>query len=278
MLIGKDRGIRTPEFHKKKEREKWIRTAWYIILSVIIIGSPIYIFRHEYIQVEDILVSGNSITTNKEVEEIVSRHLSGKYLWVIPKSNALFYPNDSIEEDLLLAVPRLSLVKAELTDSRTLQVSIVEREPSALYCTDTSTVSSPKNCYFMDEDGYIYSEAPTFSGGVYVVYSSLPVLSEPLRKVFLDKNLFSLTMAFVKSLESFGFEPKVFIKKDEEYQVILENGGSIMWKVDADLDRVASSVESLVSDSVFKKEKNVFGRILYIDLRFGNKIFYKFQD
>ena len=105
--------------------------------------------------------------------------------------------------------PRLKFAQVSLLNTKSLSLNTAERTPSALYCRDIQDISAPINCYFLDSSGYIFSEAPAFSGGVYFVYSSDPNLEVPLRAQYLESKKFVQIDAFIKSLADIGLYPKV---------------------------------------------------------------------
>jgi len=178
---------------------------------------------------------------------------------------------------LMNTIPRLSNVDINSSNVQSIVVNVQERTPTALYCKDVSNTSTPVDCYFIDANGFIFSEAPAFSGGVYFVYSSEPLLDVPLRAQFMEVKKYKLLDVFIKSIGDAGLYPKVFVSKKSEYHLILSNGGDIMWKEGQNLDQIRSNLVAFVEDSNFQKDKNNLNNILYIDLRFGNKIFYKYK-
>lgn len=276
-IIGNKKALHTPEFHKKKQREKRIRVTLISIVILIIIVVPILILRNQHFLINAIKIKGNVVTKSEELQAIVANDLAGNYLWVIPRSNALLYPKQKIIRDLMQNEPRLKFIEVKLFSPKSLVVSVSERIPLALYCKDIANTSTPTSCYFIDASGFIFSEAPAFSGGVYFVYSSDPLIDTPLRVQYLDSKKFKELDVFINSLGDIGLYPKVFVLKNAEYHLILSNGAVIMWKETQNLDQVHSNLSSFVEGDSFQKDKNNINNILYIDLRFGNKIFYKYR-
>lgn len=278
MLIGKERGIRTPEFHKKMERRKWIRLSLLLAVLIVLIGTPIYLLRTSKFLISSVEIGGNSVTKDEDIQSIVSADLFGNYYYIFPKSSIFIYPRNAIKNDLLKSIPRLESVDVHLSGPRSLKVNVVEREPFALYCADVSTVDSPTDCYFLDRTGYIFSPAPEFSSGVYSVYSSAPGIEAPLASRYMQEGDFAPLDPFIKSLSEAGLYPKAFVLKGDEYSLVLSNHAVIKWNKGDDLSNIKSNLESFVNDPTFKERSGGLDRILYIDLRFGNKVFYKFKD
>jgi hypothetical protein len=277
-IVSSSKGIHSPEFHKKKTRERRIRLTIISIVALVAVAIPVYLLKTSRFQITNLVVVGNSVTQYEDIQKIVVDKINANYLWIFPKSNDAVYPKSAIKNTLFQNIPRLNSINISLSNPHTLVVSVTENSPSALYCTDTTNPVDPSGCYFLDKTGYIFSEAPSFSGGVYVVYTSQPLIDSPLKKSFLTPEKFAPLNNFLESLSKIGLSPKTFIDKGDEYNVVLSNNAVVMWKSSADLDTIQSDLESFLSDPNFLKERSGLQRILYIDLRFGSKVFYKFRD
>ncbi len=274
-LVGSEKGIRSPDFHKKKQREHKIKLGLYIVLALLILISPFVALQSKRLLVTNIHITGNDVTRSEDIERVVAKDLSGSYLHLVPHSSTLFYPRNKIMSDILSTLPRVRTAMVSLSDFHTMEVKITERGPAALYCKDVSHPTIPKNCYFIDTTGYIFSEAPAFSGEVYRVYTSEPVLDEPLKKVFLLPNEFKDMEEFLKSLANIPLYPEVLTVHDDEYSLLLSSGTKVWWKKDQKLDEIYSSLDSFILNPSIRKQG--IGNLLYIDLRVESKVFYKFQ-
>lgn len=277
-IIGSDKGIHSPEFHKKKVWERRLKRAAAFVIAVVVIGVPIYLARTEKFLIASVEVSGNDVTKSEDLQKIIADNLSGNYLWIFPKSNALLYPKDAIQKELLDQEPRLSSVVITKPTAKSMKVVVTERSAVAEYCRDISDPAAPDDCYFIDDTGYIFAPAPAFSGNVYFTYATAEPFGNPIGESVLDRSVFSASRDFVKSLGDMGIYPRVFLVKLDEYHVLLSNGAEILWNKSANLDDVRASLEAFFSDKSVKSDRSFLSRVLYIDLRFGNKIFYKFRE
>jgi hypothetical protein len=276
-IIGGGSGLHTPEFHKKKLWERRLKTSLQIIVLALIIGLPIYLARTSRFLISSVEIEGNSVTKSEDIQKIIGDDLSGNYAWIFPRSNTALYPKGKIVRDLMTAIPRLSDVHVERVGAKSLKVTVKERMPAAEYCTDVSDPSSPSDCYFIDDMGYIFSRAPAFSGNVYLTYKSDPFYDLPLGRQLMDADEFQKTRDFVRSLDTLGLYPRVFLIKMDEYHLLLANGAEIMWQKSEELPEVRNNLKAFFSQSSIKSETDFLKRVLYIDMRFGNKIFYKFR-
>lgn len=275
-LVGNSKAIRSPEFHKKKEREKVLKISLLSLLLLIILSTPFFILRLDRLQIEEVEIYGNFVTGEEEVKQIIMDELSGNTALFIPKSSSLLLRRGKLERLLLEKIPRLSQVEVSLFNSKTLEVDLVEREPFALYCEDVSDFEEPSGCFFLDETGYIFSEAPVFSGDVYMLYTIEPKLEMPLGSRLISSEEFEEIKTFVSDLPRLGLDPKALSLKDDEYALVLSSGTEMRWKLKQDILSLASDLEVFLNSPEIKKI--TFGDLLYIDLRIDNKVFYKFRN
>ena len=67
-------------------------------------------------------------------------------------------------------------------------------------------------------------------------------------------------------------------KKGDDVEIPLSSGGVIMFKSDADLDKLAENLQAALETEPFKTEfKTKYSSLFYIDLRVDNKVYYKFK-
>lgn len=274
-LVGNKKSIHSTEFHEKRERQRKIRLGAIILLVLIIIIGPILLLRIKSFLISTIQISGSEVTASEDLEAIVAHDLSGNYLWVIPRSSAVLYPGNRIKNDILADIPRISNVDVSLSNAHSLSIVVRERTPFALYCKQIADIKNPSDCYFLDTSGYIFSIAPAFSGGVYMVYSSDPILDTPLRQQFVPSGNFRNLTNFIANLSHIPLSPKIFVAKTDEYDLLLPSGTTIMWKPAQDLDAVYSNLSTFLTDPSL--DKSTVGNLLYIDLRFDDKVFYKYK-
>ncbi|MEX2010212.1 MAG: hypothetical protein WD874_00175 [Parcubacteria group bacterium] len=279
-LFKKEKILRTPETKRKKEKERRIKLIIFSLLFIILTAGPLYLARMDRFQIKSIQIEGTSVTREEDIEKIIASNLKGNYLWLIPKSNALLYPKKKIEETLLRQIPRLSLASASLLSPESLLVRVAEREPFALYCKRAVIDGAilPEDCYFLDKSGFIFAEAPAFSGDVYHIYTEEPSFENPLGRVYLGEKQFRNISYLIEELKLLGVHGRVFQTKEDEYHLYLPNAGDIKWKDSMDLNQIYSNLSSLLQSKDIASDPTFLDRILYIDMRFGNnKLSYVFR-
>lgn len=263
-LVGSREAVRSPEFHKKRVRQKLWRASLFVIAAMVVLVSPVFALRDPLYQVQKLDVSGNNVTKTEDIEKVAEDAASGRYAWVVPKSNALLYPASAIERELLSAIPRLSSAKVTLASLNEAKIGVTEREPYSLYCAE--------RCYFLDSSGYIFSEAPSFSDGVYMIYKSEPSLEDPIGHSFISADDFKKLDQFVGNLSRLSLTPLTVRKSGEEYTISLKEGPALRLEAGQDLNAVYANLKSFLSESGSKLH---LSELQYLDLRFDNKIYYK---
>ena len=71
-----------------------------------------------------------------------------------------------------------------------------------------------------------------------------------------------------------GFKTNAVTKKDDEYSATLSAGAELRWRINQNLEKLFADLNSFMNESKLKISD--LERLLYLDLRFDNKIFYKF--
>jgi len=260
---------------KRKRRRKFLKRIllFFFALVVIIAGSS-YISRLEQLNILKIEVVGNKVVDAEMIKTAVNQELSGKYLWLFPKSNVMLYHKYKIRDRLQNSFKRIENIDFSVKNKNTLVLSIHEREAKYLWCGETPDLQDePADCYFMDAEAFIFDQAPYFSGNVYFKFYG--ARESDFKKLIL----------FKKTLEEMGLRPVAAkVVENGDIKMVLprvgtpKNSPEIIFKMDSDFQKIAENLESaLTTEPLLSKFKNKYSSLLYIDLRYGNKVYYKFE-
>ncbi len=294
-MIKKKVVLNSAPVQKLKKRKISVlknKILFYFSCFLIIFVGLIFLSRWQKINIIDIQISGNKITETDKIKEIVQKSIEGDYLWLFPKTNFVLYPKSKIKNELVNKFKIFKAISVSVKNTDTLEINVTEREKKYVWCGDDVTLyensdkSKEDKCYFVDENGYIFDNAPYFSGNVYFKFFGgiLENLENPIGYNFSKENFGNIssliellkqtkakTTAFsyrddgdiniyLSSNVSLADSPKIIIKKDFIPEKIIENLDTIL------------STEPLQAEFVKK-----YSSLLYIDLRFGNKVYYKFK-
>jgi hypothetical protein len=298
----------------KKHRHKATRNKILFFLCGILIIFVLLVFlsKLKNLNISNIEVSGNQVVDTNSIKTTIEKQMAGKYLWLFPKTNLFLYPENSIKKELENEFPRLENINLSIKNNKTLEVSLSERKALYTWCgvvpdvgilQGRSPTSGTPSCYFVDENGYIFDQAPYFSGEVYFKFYGTPdvgilqvrsptsgTLEHPTSATnpsgsYFSQQYFKQLISFRDILVGFGLKPvAMYVGSDGNVEVALSGGTSfstdpqIILKLNADYQNVAENLEAALTTEPLQSEfKNKYATLEYIDLRFGNKVYYKFK-
>ena len=291
--MAKNRVLSSPrldELRRKRKKLFWRKVFIFGFLFILIFVGLVYGAKNKKINIVNIEVSGNKIIDTEIIKNIAIKEMSGKYLYFFPKTNFLLYPNRGIKNTLGSEYRRLKNISIKLKNPTTILISVDEREAKYTWCGGDMQGSTANDndikCYFLDASGFIFDEAPYFSQDVYVrFYGKDGVnLDNPIGSQFA-MNIFSKLAIFEDSIEKMNLRPKAFFLGNEgDIKMFLPKKETmthipeVIFKANADFEKVAENLQSALTTEPLQSEfRNKYNSLLYIDLRFDNKVYYKFS-
>jgi len=261
----------------------------FLILFITIVWALSFFSNSNKMAINNVVITGVHIIDKEKIEAEVNKNISGKYVRLFAKSNSFIYPRNKIYNNLLLNFPRIESFSVYRDGLKTLHVDITERTGSFLYCGENIPENKDEvgeNCYFINNDGFIFDKAPYFSGNVYFKYYLMVSngSATPLGMQMLGVEEFHRIARFIDGVSSVGFKPiYIVISQDGTNYLYLEHEEdksipNIIFKNDDDLDVIQDNLALAMRKKEFADEVNSkYNTLLYIDLRFKNKVLYKFQ-
>jgi hypothetical protein len=239
----------------------------------------VWISHLSFMRIDSVEVSGVSALSQDTVKQAVLQDVSGDYLFVFPKNNIFLYPKAATQASLVEQIPTIAKVTVEAKTFHTLSVTIVERARKALWC-GTSTVSGGA-CFWLDQDGVAYSAATDLSlnnaSSTYKQYFGALTGSAPQQ--FITPDEFHALSALIDALsQNQQFNPiqSVAVDPSKDVRVSFINGFALLFSLDsAGADVYQRFVLALGADAF---QGHTLGDFEYLDLRFGDKLYYKLRD
>lgn len=236
----------------------------FCLLCLIAVGIS-YI---PFVQIRGVAVSGAQTLATSTVANYVESHIAGRYLFVIPKRNIFLYPKDTIADGLLASFPELKVADVHAGDFHTLEVEVVEREPKALWCQGT-------DCYLMDQEGVVYAPAHERDG--FVQYHG-STRGDRLPRQYLNADQFEALFSLVDALSqkvATSRITRVSIDNHADVEAEFDNGFMLKFALgDASGDTFERFSVALTAGPFVEHSLSEF---LYLDLRFGDKLYYKLK-
>lgn len=281
----------SPKLRELKRRRHARRMRFFALfgfLFLVLIALFIFAANHPRFQLTSVVVSGNEVVDADDVIAHADAFLAGKYLYSIPHRNAFFYPKKKILADLVESYPRFKEVAVYRRDLNTLLINVVELRGQALWCASETDSPEDARCYFTDDTGKIIDTAPYYSGNVYARFLGggiAPEDSNPLGKNFITSAQFTALLSFASRITAMGFPVKSIHvgSADEEDSLSIDLGGGHTAKFrflpSDDYGTIADNLAlALSKQELGSAVKNDRANLEYFDLRFTNKVYYKFSD
>lgn len=248
-----------------------------LVIFAIALFFLSWFLSRPFVVINEITVSGNSLIASKDILATVKNIISDSYLGLFTKSNIFLYPEKNIEKTLAASFPAIKSIHSNLENWYTLNLSVEERVPSALWCQSVAST----DCFYLDSDGLIFSPAPVFSDNIFLKFTGgqITASSSPIvGKNFLPPDEFRRIAFFLESLLPLGLVATSLQIDGDDYQIQLKAGGRLIIKTTGDLSVILENLRTILRSNNLTQALARGGVIDYIDLRYGNKVFYKFEN
>lgn len=275
-MLRRSKKFTSAQLRRKRRKIFAARSAVVLCAGGILWAAAFWFSGHPAFTIRNVEVFGTVSVSSEKIASTTSTFLSGRYFLTVPKNNILFYPKRAIEERLAESFPELASVAVGFKDFTTIGVRVVERAPVALWCApQADDDSTGEHCYFVEASGLIFSLASTT--GSLTRFSTPLHRDTPLGQQVLPESRFKEFSRFAEKLAEIGFPVSAFrARSDGDSDVALYNKVRLIVGKDASFDEAFGNFLTVLSEEVMG-EISGLSQVDYIDLRFGNKVFYKLK-
>lgn len=269
--------LKTDEKSSKKGgrqiRLNWKLIAW-IVGGAIVITGMVLLIRLPKVQVSTIEVSGVNVVDPGDVSEFVKNTLQGNRLGVLPRTSIFLISTHRLENEIKNAFPRLQTVTVSRKSFSSIAVNATEYQGMYLWCVDSAT------CYFMDQNGMVFASAPYFSGNAYPKIFTGALQPLPFQAV-TPAQISGITL-ILDHLNSLGIVPSEFhyVTNHELDIYFIHNSQQTTLGFDPSMDirdQLTALFTGLRTEPLASEFHDQTKVLQYIDLRFLDRVVYKFQ-
>ncbi len=248
---------------------------------------------HKNVAITTIAISGNDVVKTEQLKSTVRQGLAVTRALLLYGGTVLTYDESGIKSDLLYTYPRLESVDIRIAKLDTLELVVAEREAVAQWCTGISPVNVAidndeegsiiepvitelelPSCYLVDRDGFVFEK---IDGDVpqddLVVYDG-DLGGDVLRQSLLHGG-FAEVHGFITGLRELSIEPLSVKLAGLEAEIVSEGHPLLKVLLDEKLKRTHSYVEVTLTSQEYKELSESEEGAEYIDVRFGNRVYYK---
>jgi hypothetical protein len=293
-----NRKIRSREHVRKKWRRVFRYIGGFIGVLLLVVFGLIGLTRWSQVQINSFSVSvpSDSELPQKDMEKMVDS-LIDRHLWgIIGRDNIALLPRSAITSKVERASPRIRSAGVDLTGLRSFTVNVTVREPVGVACAsgDAQNRRAQNGCRHVDKEGFMYAQADTSTSSDLLVYTKedTPKTGNQL----LPKKTFTILQSFINNLSELGLSAQLVSLQDQrDVSITVKNAETatttatstveIRLDLSDSLNQAYTDLKTVIEKDAFvatsseqagTQEKTVSPFALeYIDLRFGNKVFYK---
>lgn len=288
MKSGRVRTLKSAKYLEKRKKKLIVRIYIYVSIFILIFLMIYGALRIPFFQIRTVVVQGAETLNQLQIENTAKGLLSGNYLYLVPRSNFLFYPKSTILETIGSSYKKIENIKAEVKGTSVLSIEIVEKKADVVVCEGFKEDEGQNTCYFADVNGYIYDfsdiESQLGSTTPYFKYYVNPNIPVSIGKNFIDTSTFHELQDLIKGIEVYGIKSTgLLISDDNSYELYIKNVDKSTAVVYFDNRSPFSKTFSdltLFWQNVLDKKigLKVTPSFEYINLRFANSVFYLINE
>jgi len=256
--------------NKKKKMKKWKYWVFSIFFAVLLFGF-VYWMRDPVFNVSKIEILKNHFSKTEKIQASVISALDGNMFLFIPKTNALILPRSETEKKIKEEYPEIESVDINLKGLNDIEVEISEYEPKLIW----SNKNGDK--YFVNKEGKTFLKEPVLHSYDNLIKIETNQEVSDLGVSVIDPNFLSNLDTFVNKLKEIDVVVDRVVHSGEDvYYLNVKKSFKILISSQDDLSLSFENIQTILEGGALDKEK--LNLIDYIDLRFGNKVFYKFKE
>lgn len=266
----------------------------YIVAFILLFSGLIYLSNASYFKVNDVSINDLKFSNKSDIEKLVKENISGRHLGIFSRSNIFLIPRLKIERDIKNNHASISAIDISISGLNKIELEIEEFVPSAKWCDiDVDSAPNPNHvnsgdissipkvlndyysdCYLMTSDGVIFSKDFNLDGDFIKTFGYIN--SDPIRQNFSNPKTFRDLIDFVKLLRRLNIEAnEIWTTNGEVYAIVTKDKVKLYIDSEDDIVSVFNNLQTVIERDAINQAQ--FNNIDYIDLRFGNRVFYKLK-
>jgi hypothetical protein len=239
-----------------------------VCVFAFLAGAVYAIIYSPFSKISSIEVTGTKTIDPNKIRDIVRKDISGMDHGIFPEDNMDNIDTDRIKNSIIAADLPINSVNV-VVNFKTITISVDELEPSM-------RVAGATQSYILDQEGRVMKIADPGEGDNLIAVSfSDPTKTFSVGDVVLDQ----AQMQFIMQLHKYfatqaGINDKLIKIDQPNYAMDVMTGEGWYVIFDPDID-LGEQLKSLASVLAGKFNPDARKDLLYIDARFGDRVFYK---
>lgn len=275
---------------KKRTQNNKKKFVFVFVVCVILIVSYVIAMRSAFFRIETIEVQGIPNTYAQLITKDTEAYLGTYILGILPKNNIFLFSPKEAERSILQKNSYLESIQYKRKGLHLLVVQVKIRTPRFVV---QHNKYSTEPIAFVDNQGYIFSTVYTdTSTSTIPLYENatnassttsvtLPINFAEKIGTVLDAQYISNLVFYIDEISKKNFKIYgVVVKPLQDVDILITpEGGAIRIPLQADRERILSTFAAAKKAEPLRSYlTNNISQMQYIDLRYGNKVFYKFTE
>lgn len=241
-------------------------------MIVLIFIGTVSLLRWPGWKITNIEVDGTEMVDPQEIKAKVEESITGNLLFFLPRNSILLVSPENLSSLLRKEFARIgsATIKKQYPDK--LKISVSERVLWGIICSQ----NQEGNCMYIDTTGFGMESAPQSSGTLILKIKTdqglLPENTQVLDPALVEQMKY-IAENTQKIIASPVVEFALSTQTPDEFKVRVAEGFSLLFAREGGLENSFSVLKKVLESEVKDKRP----RLDYIDLRFGNKVFFKFR-
>lgn len=268
---------------KKKKRRKIFRAILSIVFVLSVFSGFIFWFNHPVLNISSFEISELEFANKNNVYEKVDQLLNSKKFFVFSNKNIFFLPKSRLREVLINSNPSIQSVSIEVQEFDLLKINITEYPYSAKWCGNTKEEKIDL-CYLLNKNGQFFAkEQPLDRKNTVTFFGPLPEFKKSekledniLGEQYLSMETFKNIITFAEYLPEFDIHVREIITEDNETFSVMTTEDLLLMIDYQDLAQdILNNLKTVIETEEINEAQ--LSNLEYIDLRFGNKVYYKIK-
>jgi len=249
------------------------RALGVIVLIAVVLGGATALTYAPWLRLGEIAVAGVDEAHREAVAAAVREEFSGSWMF-LPRDSIVVVSKDEIAAVVAREFPSMKNIRVARVFPNGIRIAADERELWGMYCTRTGAAGDRGQCAYLDRDGTAFEEVAGVSGWLLpVIYGS----SHPRAGERLIANetvqLFEAAAVAIGRTGGGLLTLELATATPGDLVLGLADGWELWVAETAEPAHWMGILTVLLENEI----KNRATSLEYVDLRFGNKVFYKYR-
>jgi cell division septal protein FtsQ len=262
------RRFRKPYRIRKKKSIFRNRFFWLTLLILILLGGAVYLLLFSpYLQIKQVQISGNQKIKTQELEYLIEQKINKRIL-TFPTRSIILVNLKNIEKSIVKNFPLVSQANLERNLPDGLILKVEERIPIFVWSKDSGPI------FYVDKEGIAFEELSEGSSLLRIRDQQFR-LEVNLGKKVMEKEMVDFAQQTKSEVEKkLGVFPREILILEDRITVLTNKPWQIYLDPKEKAEKQIFNL-SLAWEKEIPPEKR--GNLEYIDLRFGNRVYYKYR-